>query len=508
MIASGDARGELIACHGETGETFTRPIKVHSAIILSLDFSPDGAVLATGLDDGTTKFLDTRTWQRRCVAKFKGHRKSNFSLAWTPDGTRLLTGGDHLDPTIREWDISTWKQVGEPWTGHATVIKAIAINSAGTLVASASYDNHVRLWHLSDKPERITVASFQHCAFLISVTFSVDGSYILSGGVDNKISEWAVPEDVLSNDNPKGPAPKVLIKEAQGSKDDPEEPTPKDPGSDSEDGPKDLAPKEIIVAIQTVVTVQTLVTSQTHVITKTARNTCITEVLSTAERVLTQDIDAGANDYACYANRSFVMSRKLDWDCAIQDAIKSITIQPSLTGYIAQGIALCGKKLVEDARTAFDLAFTFTDGNSDATLFLFLIKAIALFNANEHKEAMLRVKQLAADPDADPLVCCVVEASLRVQLGTIAFKGAHHSEAVDHFTAAVKASTFLAKLATPSACRAFTLLFGWELESLWQTSNEKLCLALLKSGRLGEAFESYRYGMDASDEATRAGLRA
>jgi hypothetical protein len=41
-----------------------------------------------------------------------------------------------------------------------------------------------------------------------------------------------------------------------------------------------------------------------------------------------------------------------------------------LTGYIAQGIALCGKQLVEDARTAFDLAFTFTDGNSDVTLFL------------------------------------------------------------------------------------------------------------------------------------------
>lgn len=54
----------------------------------------------------------------------------------------------------------------------------------------------------------------------------------------------------------------------------------------------------------------------------------------------------------------------------------------------------------------------------------------------------------------------------------------------------------------------FLQLFGWELESLWQTANEKLCFALLKAGRLGEAFESYKYGMDASDEATRSGLRA
>jgi hypothetical protein len=107
------------------------------------------------------------------------------------------------------------------------------------------------------------------------------------------------------------------------------------------------------------------------------------------------------------------------------------------------------------------------------------LQAIALFNANEHEEALLLVEQLAADPNADPLVCRVVEvsivhsfvrslilmclrfaykASLRVQLGTIAFEGAHHNEAVDHFAAAVKASTFLAKVASPFACKAFTLV--------------------------------------------------
>ncbi|KAG2047946.1 WD40 repeat-like protein [Suillus hirtellus] len=381
LIASGDTRGELIASHGETGESLTRPIKVHSATILSIDFSPDGAVLATGLDDGTTKFVSTRTWQvqgnpiksnclvrciryspsgtllgiatrekteiyksgkRHCVAKFKGHRKTNFSLAWTPDGTRLLTGGDHQDPTIREWDISTWNR-------------------------------------------------------------------IISGGVDKKISEWTVPEDALPDDNSKCLASKA-------------------PCSDSEGGPKDLAPKAQDSDSKTVAATQTVVTVQTNVITKTARNTRMTEVLSTAEMVLTQNFDAGVNSYASYANRSFVMARKSDWDCALQDAIKSLTIHPSLAGCIAQGIVLCGKQLVEDARTAFELAFTFTVDNSDATIFLFLIE--------------------------------------------------------------------------------FSCLFGWELESLWQTANEKLCFSLLKAGRPGEAFESYKYGMGASDEATRSGLRA
>jgi tetratricopeptide (TPR) repeat protein len=258
------------------------------------------------------------------------------------------------------------------------------------------------------------------------------------------------------------------------------------------------------------------VVSQTLVITaakllainETIRIASITGDLSTAVKFLTQEITADAKNFASYANRSFVMARQLDWDNALQDATKSLAIRTSLSGYIAKGIALCGKQLVEDARTAFDLAFTFTLGNMDATVLLYLIKAVALFNANRHKESMLRVDQLAVDPSVDPLACGVVIASLQVQLGTIAFNGARHAEAIGHFTTAVKASTFLAKSAAPAACEVFTLLFGWDIDTLWQTSNKKLILALLGAGKLGDAFESYRFAMNASNEATKANLHS
>ena len=121
----------------------------------------------------------------------------NSSLAWTPNGTRLLSGGDKEDPTIREWDASTWKQVGDPWKGHTNTITAIAIT--GTLVASASYDHHVRLWQLSD---RRTIAIFRHSHQVGCVTFSTDGKHILTGGDDTKISEWAAPEHALPKDSP------------------------------------------------------------------------------------------------------------------------------------------------------------------------------------------------------------------------------------------------------------------------------------------------------------------
>jgi hypothetical protein len=57
-------------------------------------------------------------------------------------------------------------------------------------------------------------------------------------------------------------------------------------------------------------------------ISMTARYALITGDLSNAEELLTQEISADTNNYISYANRSIVMSRKNDWDHALDDAIK------------------------------------------------------------------------------------------------------------------------------------------------------------------------------------------
>jgi WD40 repeat protein len=241
LIASGGQDGELIAWDGDTGEPLTEVITVHTDWILSLDFSPDDKMLATGSYDRTARLWNTKTWQeqgnsiqcgnlvrcvryspsgehlaiatisniqiwklgtRECVAKFQAATSGiNFSLAWTPDGTRILSSGQGgEDYTIREWGSLTWQRVGDPWEGHSHGIRAIALNSNGTLVASASEDNHVRLWRLSD---RQTIAIFKHSDQVHCVTFSTDGKHILSGGADKKISKWQIPEDALPQDGPK-----------------------------------------------------------------------------------------------------------------------------------------------------------------------------------------------------------------------------------------------------------------------------------------------------------------
>jgi WD40 repeat protein len=254
-IVSGDEDGELIAWHGETGEQLNQPInKAHNGCIFSLDFSPDSSTLASGSSDTTTMLWSTSTWELRyslncggnirCVRFSAGgllaiatvhgtqiYRNyisnydyynygsrstsfptqlmqtvgggSDYSLAWTPDGTRLLSGGNGTNPNIREWEHGSegiWIQVGDPWKGHFKEIHAISLNSSGTLLASASHDNRVRLWRLSD---RKNIATFKHSGAVNCVTFSADGKHVLSGGVDQKISDWPTSEDTFPEDGSK-----------------------------------------------------------------------------------------------------------------------------------------------------------------------------------------------------------------------------------------------------------------------------------------------------------------
>ena len=247
LIASGDQNGELIAWNGDTGESLIQAVKVHSTVIRSLDFSLDGTVLASGSADKTTELWCTKTWQvqrdpincggnsngiihcvrfspsgeflaistdgdiqvwnpwtMECIAKFKAaiNDAHNYSLAWMPDGTRLFSSGSGSDPTIREWDTSTWRQVGNPWTGHANDISTIAINSNGALIASASDDHQVRLWRLSD---RRTIAIFKDVNEVYCAAFSTDSKKIFSGSRNTitNLKEWAVPDVALIEDTPK-----------------------------------------------------------------------------------------------------------------------------------------------------------------------------------------------------------------------------------------------------------------------------------------------------------------
>jgi WD40 repeat protein len=81
------------------------PLKKRGGVIYGRVYSPDGRKCAeVGPDDDTVRLWDA---SGEPLAMFKGHAAAVVSIAWSPDGKRLVTGS--RDETTQLWDADTGK---------------------------------------------------------------------------------------------------------------------------------------------------------------------------------------------------------------------------------------------------------------------------------------------------------------------------------------------------------------------------------------------------------------
>ncbi|MGE2714805.1 hypothetical protein ACQI4L_12155 [Mycolicibacterium litorale] len=151
----------------------------HDGIVNSIEFSPDGALVASSGDDHTVRLWNVATGQQH-GAPMRGHDDMVEFVAFSPDGERLASASD--DGTVRLWETDSGRSLGEPMKSHDGTVWAVAFSPDGTRLASAGDDGTVRFWDTADFRQTGVIRNNEKMPIL-GVAFSPDGERLATAGM-------------------------------------------------------------------------------------------------------------------------------------------------------------------------------------------------------------------------------------------------------------------------------------------------------------------------------------
>ncbi|MEM6614251.1 MAG: WD40 repeat domain-containing protein, partial [Cyanobacteria bacterium P01_C01_bin.72] len=156
--------------------------------INSVAISPtDAAAYATANAQGEITLWQTNN-------QLPGHQKTISQISYSPDGKLIASAS--WDQTIKLWNPETGKVVAS--LDHQAAVNTIAFSSDRQSLISGTEDNLIYIWNIADLAQpRVAKTLSKHTDSIKTVALSTDGKLIASAGYDKTINLWTIEGELL-----------------------------------------------------------------------------------------------------------------------------------------------------------------------------------------------------------------------------------------------------------------------------------------------------------------------
>eukprot|EP00051_Salpingoeca_urceolata_P020402 m.305850 g.305850 ORF g.305850 m.305850 type:complete len:1526 (-) comp19613_c0_seq7:81-4658(-) len=159
----------------------------------AVTFSPDGSTVSVGSDDKKIHVIDMETGQQ--THRLKGHQDYVRTLAYSADGTRLLSGGK--DGTLQIFDTDSMECILLVSSLSWVIDLAVSQTTPQVVVMTSDAASNARIlnvFNVNDHASMSDISAIDAGATVLSLDFSPCGQYVACGLKNKSVVIYDVSE--------------------------------------------------------------------------------------------------------------------------------------------------------------------------------------------------------------------------------------------------------------------------------------------------------------------------